>query len=467
MRTILVVGGGQSGLQLALGLLAEGYGVTLVSPAGAEEVRAGRVTSAQCLFGPALRRERRHGLALWDDRAPAVRGVGVHVADPGAETSEAFARGAHRTAARTGGRGTAPATSWVGRLDEPAQSVDQRLKMSAWLDLFVRSGGDHVRRRADTGDLERFASDRDHDLVVVAAGRGELAELFPRDPQRSHFDAPQRSLSLAYVTGAEPHPSGPILSRSAVARAGEVFSLPTYSLAGVCDAVMVEAVPGGPMDRALPSGASGEEVLDGLLDVLRRSAPWEYERFARARLADPRAALRGAYAPVVREPVARLSNGALVLGMADAVVANDPITAQGANMASLCADVYRRAIVDHGTRPFDEAFMRSAFAAYWRQARQVTAWSRVMLSGPPHVWELFRLAAGHQGTADRFANSFGDPGGLIEWFLHPERATEYADAVRRTTPAEPSGAAVPPRRPAAFRRGPDPRSTWSSHAPIS
>ncbi|WP_433700699.1 styrene monooxygenase/indole monooxygenase family protein [Nocardiopsis sp. CA-288880] len=464
MRTILVVGGGQSGLQLALGLLAEGYGVTLVSPAGAEEVRSGGVTSTQCLFGPALRRERRHGLAFWDDRAPLVRGVGVHVADPGGGSAGAPARG---PAARAGGRGTVPAASWVGRLDEPAQSVDQRLKLSAWLDLFVRRGGRHVRRRIGAAELERLAADRDHDLVVVAAGRGELAGVFPRDTRRPAFDAPQRTLALAYVTGAHPHPSGPILGRSAVPGEGEVFTLPTYSLAGACDAVMVEAVPGGPMDRVLPAGAPGEEVLDSLLDVLRRSAPWEHERFARARLADPRAALRDAYAPVVREPVARFSNGALALGMADAVVANDPITAQGANMASLCADVYRRAIVDHGTRPFDEAFMRSAFAAYWRQARQVTAWSRVMLSGPPHVWELFGLASRHQGTADRFANSFSDPSGLIDWFLHPERAMEYADAVRGATAARRSSLSGPPRTPAAYRRGPDPRPVRSSHAPIS
>ncbi|PWV49279.1 hypothetical protein BDW27_109133 [Nocardiopsis sp. L17-MgMaSL7] len=69
-----------------------------------------------------------------------------------------------------------------------------------------------------------------------------------------------------------------------------------------------------------------------------------------------------------------------------------------------------------------------------RHARQVTAWSRVMLTGPHHVWELYRLADRHPPTADRFANSFGDPAGLIDWFLHPEGATAYVDGVRRTCP---------------------------------
>ncbi|WP_067599847.1 styrene monooxygenase/indole monooxygenase family protein [Nocardiopsis listeri] len=411
MRKILVVGAGQSGLQLAIGLLSEDYDVTLVDPRNPDQIRTGRVMSTQCLFGPALRRERRHGLAFWDDEAPEVTGVGVRVAE------------------RRGG--PVPEVDWVGRLDEPARSVDQRIKLASWLELFVQGGGRFLRHRVGREELEVLGAE--YDLVVVAAGRGELAGIFPRDTRRSHFKGPQRRLALAYVSGGEEHPDGGVLSRTVVPGAGEAFTLPTLSLNGPCHAVMVEAVPGGPLDRPLAEGATGDDVLAGLLDVLRRYAPWEYERFSRAHLADPMAALYGGYAPVVRDPVARMPGGALVWGMADSVVANDPITAQGANMASLCADVYRRAIVDHGGRPFDEAFMRGAFGTYWHSARQVTAWSRVMLSGPPHVWELYRLAERHRPTADRFANSFSDPTGLIDWFLHPERALEYVDGVRRGT----------------------------------
>ena len=421
MRTILVVGAGQSGLQLALGLLAEDYDVTLVDPRGPDEIRAGRVMSTQCLFGPALRRERRHGLAFWDDRAPEVTAVGMRVA--------------HR------GGGPTPEVDWIGRLSESAGSVDQRLKMAAWLESFVQGGGRFLRHRVRAAELESLGAG--HDLVVVAAGRGELAEIFARDERRSPFRRPQRALRMAYVSGGEAHPAGGVLSRTVIPGAGEVFTLPTLSLNGPCHAVMMEAVPGGPLDRPLPAEATGEDVLAGLLGVMRRYAPWEYERFSRARLADPMAALHGGYTPVVREPVAHLPGGTLVWGMADSVVTNDPITAQGANMASLCADVYRRAIVDHGARAFDETFMRSAFADYWRHARQVTAWSRVMLSGPSHLWELYRLAERHRPTADRFADSFSDPTGLIDWFLHPERALEYVDSVRRTLPAEADPSHVP------------------------
>ena len=43
MRKILIVGAGQSGLQLALGLQAQGYEVTVVSNRSPEDIQAGKV----------------------------------------------------------------------------------------------------------------------------------------------------------------------------------------------------------------------------------------------------------------------------------------------------------------------------------------------------------------------------------------------------------------------------------------
>ena len=80
MRKILIIGAGQAGLLLALGLQAEGYDVTVMSARTADEIRGGWPTSTQFMFEPALAWERQYRLNLWDDQAPHVRGMGVSLA---------------------------------------------------------------------------------------------------------------------------------------------------------------------------------------------------------------------------------------------------------------------------------------------------------------------------------------------------------------------------------------------------
>lgn len=62
MRRIAIVGAGQSGLQLGLGLLDTGYDVTMITNRTADEIRQGKVMSSQCMFHTALQTERDLGL---------------------------------------------------------------------------------------------------------------------------------------------------------------------------------------------------------------------------------------------------------------------------------------------------------------------------------------------------------------------------------------------------------------------
>ena len=80
---------------------------------------------------------------------------------------------------------------------------------------------------------------------------------------------------------------------------------------------------------------------------------------------DATAFLFGGVVPVVREPVGQLPSGALVLGIGDALVVNDPLTAPGANSAAKAADAYLSAIRAHGDALYDRAFMERTFHDFW------------------------------------------------------------------------------------------------------
>jgi flavin-dependent dehydrogenase len=148
--------------------------------------------------------------------------------------------------------------------------------------------------------------------------------------------------------------------------------------------------------------------------------------------------LAGRYVPTVRDPVGRLPGGGVVLGMADVVVANDPITGQGANAAAKCAQIYYEAILERGDQPFDEAWMRATFTTYWvRHGQATTAWTNAMLQPlPDHAQRVLAVAAGNPAVARRFAAGFCDPADLMDWFAHPDTA----DAYLRHATATPAGA---------------------------
>jgi flavin reductase (DIM6/NTAB) family NADH-FMN oxidoreductase RutF len=401
------VGAGQSGLQLALGLLAAGHDVTLVSNRTAGQLLSGPVQSSQCMFESALETERALGLELWGDECPPVERI-------------AFARADGR-----GGR----EIQWEALLDRPARSVDQRLKLSAWLREYERRGGRLVVHEAEIDDLERYA--RSHELVVVATGKGVLGGLFPRDLERSPYTTPQRALALTYVRGMEPRPAGSAVCFNVAPGIGEYLVFPALTTSGPCDIMVFEAVPGGPMD-CWGDVRTPEAHLDRSLDAIERFFPWERARCEGIELTDADGVLVGRFAPTVRQPVAHLPSGAPVLAMADAAVLNDPLSVQGSNNAAKCAEIYLERIKSHGNRPLDERWMQQTFDHYWRgYAQWVVSWTNSLLAPPrPHVRRILKAAQHLPSLAATVANGFDDPRTFYPWWFDEAEAQRLVDAKR-------------------------------------
>jgi 2-polyprenyl-6-methoxyphenol hydroxylase-like FAD-dependent oxidoreductase len=410
MRRIVIIGAGQAGLVLALGLRGHGYEVTVVADRDADAVRSGRLISNQCVFDPALVRERALGINFWDDQAPPIGRV-AFTAD-----------------GRPGQR--RPGISWQTTLDHAAQSVDQRVKVSDWMAELVRRGGEIRHRRVTPDDLEEYA--REFDLVLVAAGRGpQFDALFPRDPEFSPYRAPQRAIGVMYVRGG----AGPADALTfGMGPAGEFFSLPVWSVTGRVQGVGFWGLPGGPLD-CWADVSDVEQHLEQARMLLRTHFPWCVTHLENAEPAAPQDFLHGSILPIVRHPVGVLPSGARVLAMGDTAVTNDPVSGQGANLAAHAARTYEEAILARADGPFDEEFMHDAFARYWARARHATRFSNDLLA-PPSEWVLATLSTAQSvpEVAHRFAALFENPTDYTDWLTDEQASMSYlAEAGARVT----------------------------------
>jgi len=403
MRKITIIGGGQSGLMVALGLLKKGYQVRVVQNRTAEDIAQGKIMSSQCMFGDSVQAERDLGIDFWTELCPPVEGIAFTVPHPEAPGEKVI--------------------DWVGRLDRNAYAVDQRVKFPGWLAEFERLGGRLVIKEAGINDMEMYA--REDDLVIVASGKGEIGRMFERDADKSPYDKPQRALALTYVTGMVPRPEHSAVNFNLIPGVGEYFVFPGLTTTGPCHMMVFEGVPGGPMD-CWQDIKTPEQHLAKSREILNTFLPWEAERCQDIELTDDNGILAGRFPPTVRKPVATLPSGALVLGLGDAVCLNDPITGQGSNNAAKAARVYLNRILDHGDRPFDAAWMQGTFDAYWDYAQWVVGWTNAMLAPPPpHVLEIMGNAGAIPKLAHRMANAFDDPRDFFPWFADPDAAQAY------------------------------------------
>jgi hypothetical protein len=386
--------------------LSKGYHVTVYTNRTPDDISSGKVMSSQCMFGESLKIERDLGLNQWEAACPLIEGIGFTVPHPELPGQKAI--------------------DWAARLDRPAQAVDQRVKMPVWMNMVEQRGGKLVIQDVGVAELEVLTAE--NDLVVLAAGKGEVVKLFERDVSRSTFDKPQRTLALTYVNGLEAAPNFSRVAFNLIPGIGEYFVFPSLTTSGPCEIMVFEGVPGGPLD-CWRDVKSPQEHLAQSKKLLDTFLPWEANRARKAELTDANGVLAGSFAPTVRKPVLTLPSGRLVFGLADAVVVNDPITGQGANNATKAAKVYLDAIIAHGDQAFTQDWMQATFDLSWNYAQWVTTWTNTMLGEPPqHILNLLGAAGQMPALASAFANNFDNPPDFFPWWLDPEACNAFVQS---------------------------------------
>lgn len=413
MRDIAIVGSGIAGLVAAHALRRAGQDVTIYTDRNAEQwLHESRPTGTAARFENALSYERELGLNQWDDVAP--RGEGVFLS---------FCPTLHK-----------PLVTLLGRCARPFQAVDLRLQCARWLTGF---DGRVVHENVSVPRLDEIASK--HELTIVAAGRAELSRLFERNESRSPYRQRQRNLAMIIAVGGPDRlPGLPLLpvKFDFLGTDGEIFFIPYWHKDhGRSWNILVEAKPGSRMDR-FAGVKTGHEAVARVKDVIRELFPWDEPFVHSMELADPLGWLVGAVTPAVRNPVARLDSGNVVMALGDTAISYDPIAAQGANNGIKQARQLVEDVLDNEKRPFNASWMRRSFETFYRDhASYAMTFSNLLLEPlTAPAKELLIAQSGSDGRVDnssgaqRIANAFfenfNDPSTLTPAFTDMRRARE-------------------------------------------
>ncbi|MFD1807895.1 styrene monooxygenase/indole monooxygenase family protein [Gemmobacter lanyuensis] len=62
------------------------------------------------------------------------------------------------------------------------------------------------------------------------------------------YEAPQRALALTYVKGMTPREGHSAVCFNLIPGVGEYFVFPALTTSGPCEIMVMEGIPGGPMD---------------------------------------------------------------------------------------------------------------------------------------------------------------------------------------------------------------------------
>lgn len=404
MRRIGIIGAGQAGLYLGIGLLAAGYNVTVFSEHTPESILAAKLMSTQLLFPDVLQLERNLGLNFWDDECPSCERTYNEVCDTEGNLALVISN----------------------ILEKPWQGVDQRLKISTWMQEFRRRGGELIIQKMTPLDLDECV--QNYDLLVVSVGKGSLSNLFERDAQKSHHDKPKRHLGTGIYTGLkEDRIDFHTLRAINIFGVGEILVVPFYNKDRTpAYIVSAGAYPGGVMDRFL-GVQSGQELAEITKKTIQDLTPWNYEIVENMELTDDKDWLCGAITPTVRHAIANLPSGATVMGIADTVILHDPIAGQGGNNAIKMAHLVTQRIVKHGKLPFDESWMQSVFAEFWEYAQYANAFADSMLAPSPHLQDIMGAMAQNPEIARDYLQGYNHPPSLHPWFFDPEAAKKYLE----------------------------------------
>ena len=179
MQKISIIGSGTSGMLCAIALQQRGYDVTVYSDRSADDwLNKSAPTGTAFIYDSNIQIERNLGIEHWQDDAHHGEGVLLDFQPT---------QGAERLV-------------MAGRFESSrGAAIDIRMRVHGWMTDFAADGGKIVLGAVSPEQMDSIAEESD--LTLLAAGKGDISRVIPRDAERSVYDKPQRHLRMVIVEG--------------------------------------------------------------------------------------------------------------------------------------------------------------------------------------------------------------------------------------------------------------------------
>jgi len=406
-RTAAVVGAGLAGTTAALGLVDAGFTVTLYSDRDRDALRNDvPATGTAVYFGKSREADARIIEDLYAD-GPHSTGMSTRL-----HTGEGDTR--------------ADVLEFDPDFRYVAQGVDVRLRADDRLGRFLDRGGRFEVRAVDPDALDAIAAD--HDLTLVATGKGGLSTLFPVDTERTVYSEPQRRLLLVTLQGLG-HGADTFGYRSAAGGAHNLFNLHTdfgeawlgpylHKDAGATWSFLGFAKPGSPWEERFAAVTDVHSARQTVVDFYRDYFPHDAPEIQQLQVieSDPHSWLKGAVTPTVRRAVGTTSSGHVVAAIGDTAIAFDPLAGQGAqNTAVQVAALVDAARAHDGE--FTADWLSEQFEKHWHTRGHAAAEVTRLFLGDPkyavHAELLFPAATVSEPVAAALFGFLSEPDTLI------------------------------------------------------
>lgn len=385
-RRIGIIGSGTAGLQLAYALKEE-FDVTVIHHRSPDQIKNGRIMSTQVHFGATRMRESRFAMPIWDEQT-LIESIHISIGN-----QKLFA----------------------GMLKEPALSVDQRLYFYSCMENLEKKGVSFRLKKVVKENIEALTNE--FDLVIDCTGKSGPLMSFPIEKELSPFRTPQRKCIVGYFLGIKQNtPQG--IGVTVLPELGEMFEIPAITEHGPVTIVFIMAIPNSDID-IFQGIKDAKEFTLKMRTTTQNFFPDIYKRIEEKKFAlcDEHGFLQIAVTPIIRKPYLTVKNK-LVVGCGDSVFLNDPITGQGCNLSSYCAEKLYETLIEYK----DSTWNTEVGESYWNRSKQfvkeVAEWTNAMtLPLPEHVIQLLLQGAQAQTKADEIAEWFANPSKAYQAFL--------------------------------------------------